>query len=178
MQRTAPFRSRFNMQKGWGKILLLGHAAILALGLAACQPGGFGGAKTDIAAPDAIQGPAVEVTTLAPIGDAPPIAEVAEAPASIAPAPQSPAPPPEPAKARTPGQIACEKRGGNFVSAGRSGAMTCQMPTRDGGKQCQRESDCDGVCLARSNTCAPLKPLLGCQAILQDDGRRVELCID
>lgn len=166
------------MQKGWGKIWVPGRAAVVALGLAGCQLGGFGGAKTDIVAPNAIQGPAVEVTTLAPIGVAPPTEAVAEPPASIAPASQSPAPPPEPVKAKTPGQIACEKRGGSFVSTGRSGAMTCQLPTRDGGKQCHRESDCDGVCLARSNTCAPLKPLLGCQAILQDDGRRVELCID
>lgn len=150
-----PFRSRFNMRCGW--------AIVLLLGLTGCQLTGGDAAKSDVAAPAALQGPAVEVTTLPPLGAVP----VAPSPAVS-----------EPAKPKTAGQIACEGRGGRFVPLGASGAMTCQMPTRDGGKQCKRESDCDGVCLARSNTCAPVKPLLGCQDILQNDGRRVALCID
>ena len=102
---------------------------------------------------------------------------VATAPEAAKPAASATQPPP-PVMVKSASQIACEKKKGSFVSLGRSGVMTCQLPTRDGGKLCHRESDCDGVCLARSNTCAPVKPLLGCQSILQDDGRQVELCID
>jgi hypothetical protein len=166
-----PFRSRTNMQQFWA----FGRVAVVAFALAGCQfggLGGFGGAEapaTDVAAPSALQGPAVEVTTLAPIGQ--------EAVAPAAPATDAEAKPLTPL-VKTPGQLACEAKGGRFVALPSSGAMTCQFVTRDGGKQCRRESDCDGVCLARSNSCAPIKPLLGCQDILQDDGRRVELCID
>lgn len=79
---------------------------------------------------------------------------------------------------KTATQKACERKGGIFASAGKSGAKTCVKRTRDGGKQCKREQDCEGVCLARSRTCAPATPLLGCNDILQGDGRRVSLCID
>lgn len=157
--------------------MLRGLAFVLAL--AGCQLGGAPGAPPDVAAPSAIQGPAVEVSALAPMAGEPAAAPLQPLAPTAVPRPEAAAPPPEPvAVIKTPGHIACEKRGGNFVALGRSGAMICQLPTRDGGKQCRRESDCDGVCLARSGTCAPVKPLLGCQAILQDDGRRVQLCID
>ena len=149
-----------------GKALI----AALVLALSGCQLGGGApNAASDIAPPNAIQGPAVEVTTLAPVGAAPPA---------------EPAPKPEPAPAKvvktpkTADQIACEKRGGSYVGAGTSGLMTCQTPTRDGGKQCRAAGDCDGICLARSRTCAPVKPLMGCNEILQNDGSRAELCIE
>ncbi len=181
-RHIAPIHGRFKMWGVW-------RAAVLALGLAGCQLGGGGTTASDVAAPSAIMGPEVAVTTLAPMGSAASVVDgVAEATPEGAPdvAPEG-APgakpevepvPPAPVVAKSASQIACEKRGGSFVAFGRSGAMTCQLPTRDGGKQCRRESDCDGVCLARSNTCAPVKPLWGCHAILQNDGRRVELCID
>lgn len=196
MRRIVPIHGHFKMRHMW-------RVAVLALGLAGCQMGGTDKAPGDVAAASAITGPAVEVTTLAPMGSAAAAGPVAATTAvgpvpDGVPAPEKPAPkntvpevatpanpaaakpasPPAPVIVKTPSQIACEKRGGSFVVVGKSGGMTCQMPTRDGGKQCSRESDCDGVCLARSNTCAPVKPLLGCQAILQNDGRRVELCID
>jgi hypothetical protein len=84
-------------------------------------------------------------------------------------------PPPEPKSAA---QIACEKTGSVWGAAGKSGGKTCITRTRDGGKECRRESDCEGLCLGRSRTCAPVKPLFGCNDILQDDGREVTLCID
>lgn len=97
---------------------------------------------------------------------------VAETPA---PAEVEPATPP---LEKSEEQISCEKRGGEWQSIGSDAARTCVKRTRDGGKQCRKESDCDGVCLARSRTCAPVKPLFGCNEILQNDGRRVTLCID
>ncbi|WP_168199217.1 hypothetical protein [Pseudorhodobacter turbinis] len=124
---------------------------VAVLALTGCLPDR---GTEELASPAAIQGPAVEVTPLEPV--APPLA--------VTP--------------KTAGHIACLKRGGRYVAAPGSGLMTCQEPTNDSGKQCRRAADCDGVCLARSGTCAPVKPLLGCNAILQNDGRRVELCID
>jgi hypothetical protein len=46
------------------------------------------------------------------------------------------------------------------------------------GKACTRQSQCEGYCLARSGTCAPITPMFGCNDILQDDGREVTLCLD
>lgn len=75
-------------------------------------------------------------------------------------------------------ELACEKQGGNWAKAGKSSGRTCLKPTRDAGKQCRKQGDCTSVCLARSGTCAPVKPLFGCNEILQKDGSRVTLCID
>lgn len=74
-------------------------------------------------------------------------------------------------------QIACEKKKGTWTSAGGK-SRVCLFNTKDAGKQCTRESDCEGACLARSGTCAPIRPLLGCNEILQDNGARVTLCLD
>lgn len=65
-----------------------------------------------------------------------------------------------------------------MVRIGKGSARACVYQTRDAGKQCDRESQCDGVCLARSGTCSPFKPLYGCNEILQDNGARVTLCLD
>ncbi|MDP3960392.1 MAG: hypothetical protein Q8Q26_10105 [Pseudorhodobacter sp.] len=153
----------------------------LALLLAACQlslPGGSGGTAAAPANP--ITGAAIAVTSLdsapppAPEVTAPPAAEpvTPEPPAADA-APIVTRPPPQ-----SPEQIACEKTGGSYARAGAGDARACIRPTRDGGKQCRKESDCEGTCLARSQTCAPITPMFGCNDILQDDGRRVTLCID
>lgn len=83
-----------------------------------------------------------------------------------------------PAVVKTPGQIACEKGKGRFVKAGNAGTYTCVRPTRDGGKRCTKAGNCQGVCLARSQTCSPYTPIFGCQEILQDDGLRVTECIE
>lgn len=84
----------------------------------------------------------------------------------------------EPEVAKSKEQIICEKRGGNWGNAGKSNLKTCIKRTNDAGKQCRKQGDCDSVCLARSGTCAPVKPLFGCNEILQKDGSRVTLCID
>jgi hypothetical protein len=83
-------------------------------------------------------------------------------------------PPPPPKSER---QIACERKRGSWVDTG-GGFMICITPTRDSGKRCTRESQCENVCLARSQTCAPVTPLMGCHEILQDDGSRATQCID
>lgn len=144
------------------------------LALAACQiglPGKPGGGDAPVPA-GGIVGDAIEVTTLEAAGVP---AGSGETGPDSAPSPEEPAPP---KAAKSPSQLACERKGGNYARAGAGGAFACVRPTRDGGKQCRRESDCESACLARSRTCSPITPLLGCNDILQNDGRRVTLCID
>ena len=62
--------------------------------------------------------------------------------------------------------------------AGESDAAFRFRQTRDAGKTCRRQTDCETECLARSRTCAPITPLFGCNPVLQADGREVNLCID
>jgi len=72
-------------------------------------------------------------------------------------------------------QAACEKRGGNWIEA--SGARLCATRTRDSGKSCRTGADCEGACLARSMTCAPVQPLTGCNEIITSAGLRVTECV-
>ena len=84
----------------------------------------------------------------------------------------------EPEAPKPPEQLLCEKTGGQWAMAGTTGAYICVKLTRDGGKMCRKKSDCEGLCLARSGTCAPFTPLFGCNEVLEKDGRRMTLCID
>lgn len=86
--------------------------------------------------------------------------------------------PTEPPAQTSSEQNACEKRGGIWGNAGKSSGKACVKRTRDAGKQCRKQGDCSSLCLARSGTCAPVKPLFGCNDILQKDGSRVTLCVD
>jgi hypothetical protein len=78
----------------------------------------------------------------------------------------------------TPEAKACQRRGGVWSKIGEGEARACLRRTRDAGKQCDADRDCQGVCLARSGTCAPVDPLFGCNDVLQDDGRRMTLCLN
>jgi hypothetical protein len=75
-------------------------------------------------------------------------------------------------------QLACEKKGGRWYKVGKGDKRACVRQTKDAGKRCEKESQCESVCLARSGTCAPFKPMYGCNEILQDNGARVTLCLD
>lgn len=173
--------------------------------LAACQPS-LSGKPPAGSAPNAVTGDAIEVTTLdAPSGEAasaPVLAEPAAAgtekavvqgapaapEAAAAPAAGTmaegarPAPKPDmteaPVTPKSEQQLACEKKKGHWSRIGKGDARACVFQTRDGGKRCERESQCEGVCLARSGTCSPFKPLYGCNEILQDNGAQVTLCLD
>lgn len=67
-------------------------------------------------------------------------------------------------------RAACEARGGEWRNAGISGLMTCFTTPRDAGKTCERSSDCETECLARSRSCSPVSPLLGCNDVLDASG--------
>lgn len=183
--------------------LSLGALLVCAAGLlAACQtsgPGVTGNPSSDVT-PNAVAGDPIEVTALdVPAGEAAPAAPVgAEAGASATAVTQPAAateagtepvqaatePAPQPDLAATPvtpkseQQLACEKRKGRWAKIGSGGKRACVFQTRDAGKRCEKESQCDSVCLARSGTCAPFKPMYGCNEILQDNGMRVTLCLE
>jgi hypothetical protein len=163
----------------------------------ACQlslPGGGGGSD---APANAVTGDPITVTPLdAPaegadgeISDEAPDAEAAdtEVPDAEAEAAAVVEPPPEavpPVAAinpalQTPEALACVRKGGRYLTVGGSSiARACVRPTRDGGDRCERGTQCDGECLARTGTCAPVTPLFGCTEVFQDNGNRVTLCIE
>lgn len=85
---------------------------------------------------------------------------------------------PPPLAQKSASQIACEKGKGVWTLTASGSAAFCQKPTRDGGKSCLASTDCEGYCLARSQTCAPVTPLFGCQDILNEHGRMLTQCID
>lgn len=170
------------------------YVLVLALVLAGCTLGGGKLAKP-ADAPNPITGDPIAVTSLdKPAGPAGPAAKPATKPAAEGAAPDiskplaekpvaDPAPtvPPvveEPARVPGPEELACLKTGGQWAVAGKAGGMTCVRTLRDAGKSCRKKSDCEGDCLARSNTCSPISPLFGCNDILQDNGVMVTLCID
>jgi hypothetical protein len=84
--------------------------------------------------------------------------------------------PPEPVK--SPQQQLCEAGRGVWGQSPDTGAFLCQKRTSDAGKICRQKGDCQGECLARSGTCAPVAPLLGCNDILDDQGREMTQCLD
>lgn len=189
------------MQRSSSRFTLLFLSLGLAGLLSACQLAGPGSPGSDVT-PNAVTGGEIEVTALdgpAPVAVDPasegadPAADPAarvqpDAPATAAPEAAAepvadPAPQPDlaaevPATPKSEQQLACEKKRGMWSRVGKASLFICVFKTRDAGKQCTRESQCEGVCLARSGTCSPIKPLIGCNEILQDNGARVTLCID
>lgn len=137
---------------------------------------GAGGMQT--AAPQA----APQDPTSAPPAEAAPVGPGVERDSSTGAETAIPAPKPDledlPVASKSERQLACEKKKGRWAKIGKGDARACVFQTRDAGKRCTRESQCDGVCLARSGTCSPFKPLYGCNEILQDNGMRVTLCLD
>jgi hypothetical protein len=144
----------------------------------AALPAAGSGAKAalDTAAPRMTEAELTPDTAASGTPAVPQDAAVDAAPEGDVPVPE--AAPEVPEKLKTPTQIACEKKGGSYARAGGSGSYACVRQTRDGGKRCRKESDCEGLCLARSGSCAPITPLFGCQDILQQDGLRVTQCVD
>ena len=85
-------------------------------------------------------------------------------------------PPPEP-PALALQRTACQDSGGQLMTRAR-GIYACVHPTRDAGRSCTAASDCQGLCLARSGTCAPFRPVFGCQEVFTARNHRETLCID
>lgn len=122
----------------------------------------------DGAAPEPVPADEAEPAPLSPVPDTMPAAE--ETPAAAEPV--------APVIIKTPAHLACEKRGGRWSVAGGGTAAFCQSPTRDSGKSCRRSTDCEGYCLNKSGTCAPVTPMLGCHDILNEAGRMLTQCLN
>ena len=156
--------------------------ALLIPLLMACQFALPGAGNQGVTGANPITGDEITVQSLDDPVAAPVAAEpdpaAAEQPEQPEADPEAAAEPAAVALPKPPEQIACERRGGVWSSPGASPGRTCITRTKDAGKQCRRETDCEGYCLARSATCAPAVPLFGCHAILQADGREVTLCLD
>lgn len=75
-------------------------------------------------------------------------------------------------------KAACEADGGRWGAGAAGGAFVCYTPMRDAGKPCSRGTDCDGLCLARSRTCAPVDPFIGCHETLTNSGLPATVCLE
>ena len=71
----------------------------------------------------------------------------------------------------------CEADGGTF-GGGEDAPLVCYRETGEGTKQCTSSNDCSGDCLARSRTCSPITPLLGCNDILDSQGVAITQCLE
>lgn len=171
--------------------------ATLAVALQACVPGPPDGPGAGEVAP-VIAGDVITVTTLADPTRPAMVDSAVEAAAISAEVPSATKPKPRPQAVRgaaaaegpvaedlpvaevvkSRGQLRCEKGGGQWTAIAGGEARSCVRRTRDGGKACSREDQCEGQCLARSKTCAPFDPLWGCNDVLQKDGSRVTLCLN
>ena len=122
--------------------------------------------------PDAVQSATLDVVPEAePKPDADPTPEPGE------PEPEEVAEPkPEAPDANAAARAKCVGGGGNFTKA--SGGFICVNRTRDANKSCTSSNQCQGACLARSGTCSPVVPLVGCHDIITDNGGMATLCID
>lgn len=72
----------------------------------------------------------------------------------------------------------CLAGGGDYIRSGKGKNFICEGLPKDAGKYCAASTDCVGACLARSHSCAPVAPLLGCNEVLDSQGRTVTECID
>ena len=72
----------------------------------------------------------------------------------------------------------CERSGGRWGLRAGDALFLCYHETRDANKSCRVASDCEGLCLARSQSCSPIKPFLGCHEILTESGGRATQCVN
>ena len=73
-------------------------------------------------------------------------------------------------------RLSCERDGGRWGLRAGESLFVCFRNTRDANRSCGKDSDCEGFCLARSRTCAPVTPFLGCHEILTEGGQRATQC--
>lgn len=71
----------------------------------------------------------------------------------------------------------CVRSGGDFLPTDGGGFLCARVPS-DANQGCTSARDCESACLARSHTCAPVLPLMGCNEVLTDSGMQVTQCIE
>lgn len=72
----------------------------------------------------------------------------------------------------------CEESGGTFGTRPGGLLSVCTTFTSDANQRCVSNADCEGVCLARAQACAPVIPLFGCNEQLVSPGRVATICVD
>jgi len=72
----------------------------------------------------------------------------------------------------------CEAAGGMVMIAGLSGAEFCATRSPQAGQRCERASDCSSRCNADTRTCETYNSAFGCHSFLNQDGERVDICVD
>lgn len=77
-----------------------------------------------------------------------------------------------------PQKAACEDDGGRWGKVPNSDRFVCYRVTKDANERCDSKRDCEGLCLARSRTCAPQTPLFGCHEVISASGIRQTLCTE
>jgi len=75
-------------------------------------------------------------------------------------------------------RAACEAEGARWVSSEATGRSVCLRTPADANDSCATSADCEGVCLARSRSCAPVVPLFGCHEVINARGARQTLCLE
>jgi hypothetical protein len=84
-------------------------------------------------------------------------------------------------------QADCEAAGGTWRPGGLLPEPLCFHPMPDAGKPCDRASQCQGDCLVvepaertggMPGRCAPVNPIFGCFAYMDDLARQQEICVD
>ena len=73
---------------------------------------------------------------------------------------------------------ACERKGGRWGAAPNKASQVCYQTLSDANKSCKSETDCAGLCLARSRTCSPVEPFYGCHEVLSASGLQQTVCVD
>ncbi|QMU56898.1 MAG: hypothetical protein GKR98_00945 [Boseongicola sp.] len=74
-------------------------------------------------------------------------------------------------------QTLCERTGGRWAPRTGDVLFVCYRDLSDANKQCRTSNDCQGMCLARSRTCSPIEPFLGCHETLSSAGLPATVCI-
>ncbi len=137
-----------------------------------------GDAQPSQAQAEALALEATDPADTAPENEAPADDNDTAATAAAEPAPEVAEPtPPKPRDPNLAARAACVKKGGRF-SRTKTGAFVCVTRTRDANKACTASTQCEGSCLARSGTCSPVTPLIGCHDILTGRGSMATVCID
>lgn len=92
-------------------------------------------------------------------------------------------------------EAACLAAGGRWAPVGIFPSPICRVPTRDGGRICGDDGECEGSCLAdltpaeraaamkgetinRLGRCTGESPVFGCMAVVREGGRASILCRD
>lgn len=149
----------------------MGRGLILALALAGCGGLPWAGTPAEPEAAATVAEETAETPAEVP-AESPPVPEPPPEAAPPEAAPSAPEPPAVVALRRS-----CAREGGTLARRG-DGLLTCQRQTRDGGRSCTASRQCEGECLARSGTCAPVTPLYGCHEVLLASGSRVTQCLE